>query len=563
MHSAAEPPEKRENQKVVAKGCSSCGNRGVCKTLPRDGGTTMKSFLLRFAALVAGVLQGFDRLVLKGKLPQLYGPNGMHAYCGRNRIRREDFKIHADGVTKKLLGASLVCEAKRLNRYLYLNSSKADKEKVAREFAAKHRVEQGLVCVLQCVEPCWTFDIAENAKGTPTIVGERGKCSHLYHYYIDPKFGWMYVRLQTWFPFEIQVGINGREWLSRQMDAEQLSYLRSDNKFLCVADWRRAQQLFDGQLQTDWVAEMDRLRQQVHPLHPEILGQMPVQYNWTVFQSEWATDIAFRSQKVVETWFERWLREAFLSYDSVDVLRFLGRTGRIYPKKRMLIETSVHDRFEGKRIKHFVGHNSLKLYTHANVLRSETTINNAEEVQVFRTTTNDPEAEAAWRPLRRSVVDMPLRAEFGQETNERYLEALATTAETRTIKELAEPLTCRVPGPTGKTGKSPRQVRGLNPLAREDAALLTAVSDPKWMVNGLRNRDLVAMLYDTPSEDAKELRRRSSRITRLLRLLRAHGLIVKIPKTHRYQIASEGRIKIQSLLACRNASPDTLITNAA
>jgi hypothetical protein len=526
----------------------------------------MKAFLQRFASLVAGVLQGFDRLVFKGKLRQLYAPEGMNAFCGRNRIDRENFKAHADGVTKKIFKASLVSEAKRLHRYCYLKSSKTDKEEVAREIAAKHSVEQGLVCVLQCVEPCWTFDIAQKGKGTPMIRGERGKCSHLYHYYIHPKFGWMYVRLQTWFPFEIQVGLNGREWLSRQMDAEKLRYLRSDNKILCVDDWQRAQQLLDEQLQTDWVSELDRLQQQVHPLHPGHLGLMPVNYNWTVFQSEWATDVSFRSQKVLEKWFERWLREAFLTYDSVDVLRFLGRSGLIFPKGRMSVETSVHDRFEGKRIKHCVDHNSLKLYTHCNVLRPETTINNADEVRVLRPPANDPDGSVDWRPLRWTVADLPLRATLGQESNERYLEALATIAETRTVKELAEPLTRRVPEPASKSGKAARpvrQVRGLNPLATEDAALLTAISDPKWMVNGLRNRDLVAMLYSTETQDAKERRRRSSRITRLLRLLRAHGLLEKIPKTHRYQVIPEARTNIQALLACRNANPDKLTSNAA
>jgi len=67
--------------------------------------------------------------------------------------------------------------------------------------------------------------------------------------------------------------------------------------------------LFDEQLQTDWVSELDRLQQQVHPLHPGHLGQMPVKYNWTVFASEWRRT-AFRSQDVLEPWFDRWLRQA-------------------------------------------------------------------------------------------------------------------------------------------------------------------------------------------------------------------------------------------------------------
>ena len=100
-------------------------------------------------------------------------------------------------------------------------------------------------------------------------------------------------------------------------------------------------------------------------------------------------------------------------------------------------------------------------------------------------------------------------------------------------------------------------------VVREDAALLTAISNPNWMIKGLRNRDLVSMLYSTDAEDPQERRRRSNRVTRLLRLLRAHGLLEKIPRSHRYEVSPEARTRIQALLACRNANPDQLITNAA
>ena len=93
-----------------------------------------------------------------------------------------------------------------------------------------------------------------------TIRGEPGRCSHLYHYYLHPQFGWLYVRLQTWFPFEIQVYLNGREWLARQLDAAGLCYQRSDNKFLWVSDWQRAQELFDQQLQMNSPQLLDGLR---------------------------------------------------------------------------------------------------------------------------------------------------------------------------------------------------------------------------------------------------------------------------------------------------------------
>jgi hypothetical protein len=108
----------------------------------------MNAFLQRFGALVVGILQGFDRLVFKGKLRYLYGPEGMHAFFGLNRIRREDFKTYVAGITKQVLDASLVGEAKKLKRFRYLRSSSTDKEQTARQIAAEHGVEQGLVCVL-------------------------------------------------------------------------------------------------------------------------------------------------------------------------------------------------------------------------------------------------------------------------------------------------------------------------------------------------------------------------------------------------------------------------------
>ncbi len=70
---------------------------------------------------------------------------------------------------------------------------------------------------------------------------------------------------------------------------------------------------------------------------------------------------------------------------------------------------------------------------------------------------------------------------------------------------------------------------------------MAIISDPTWMIQGLRNRDVVAALYPKQTDDASERRRRSAHVTHLLRLLRAHGLLEKISGTHRYQIPEEAR----------------------
>ena len=83
------------------------------------------------------------------------------------------------------------------------------------------------------------------------------------------------------------------------------------------------------------------------------------------------------------------------------------------------------------------------------------------------------------------------------------------------------------------------------------------------MINGLRNRDLRALLFPTQSADPKEQRKRSAAVTRKLRLLQAHGLLQKIPHTHRYLVTEPGRAAITALLAARNASAQLLIQHAA
>ena len=104
-----------------------------------------------------------------------------------------------------------------------------------------------------------------------------------------------------------------------------------------------------------------------------------------------------------------------------------------------------------------------------------------------------------------------------------------------------------------------RRVRALNPLAAADAALLKAVSGHEFLTSGFRNRDLRRLLYGAEGEEPAEQRRRSAAVTRQLRLLRAHGLIAKVSRTHRYLVTAPGRQALTALLAARNANTDQLI----
>jgi hypothetical protein len=251
----------------------------------------METFLGALGHLVLGVLHGFDRLVFRGHLRQLSYERGMECYLSANRVLLKDFKAHVIERTAELIDASLA-EAHRLNRPVpYLSSSKTSKEDEARRIAVQDQIHEGLICVFKCVEPCWTFEVHRNRERRMLeLKGKQGKCSFLYHYYMHPVFGFMHARIQTWFPYAIQVCLNGREWLARQMDRAGLAYQRRGNKFLDVGDLAKAQSLLDRQLRESWPRRLGEILHRIHPTHPHLLGRMPVDYYWSVYQSEWASD---------------------------------------------------------------------------------------------------------------------------------------------------------------------------------------------------------------------------------------------------------------------------------
>ena len=430
-----------------------------------------------------------------------------------------------------------------------------------------------------------SFAIHKNHHTKKLEIGYRQrKCLHLYHYQMHPVFGFMHARIQTWFPFRVYVCINGREWLARQMDQIQLHYVKRDNTFTWLEDIAQAQALFDQQLRSNWPSLLGGLAEALNPAHAAIFAKYPCRYYWSVSDSEWATDVMFRSRAALEAVYPRLLRYAVTTFGAVDILRFLGQpvpaSGKVPHRCRHEISTNLRERSEGMRIKHWLNGNSLKLYDKFSNLRAENTVRDPGDFKVYRAAEGDPEGPKDWRPLRKGIADLHRRAEVGQAANERYLEALAAVHDATPLRQLVEPLcrpaleparravspTAPAPEPTTTAASTPtaarvsrpRRVRALNPLAAADAALLEAVSRHEFLINGLRNRDLRRLLYGAQEVAAPEERRRSAAVTRQLRLLRGHGLIHKVPKTHRYMVSANGRQAITALLAARNASVEAL-----
>ena len=490
----------------------------------------MKEFIEKHSGDVVGVLSGWDRVRFRGTIRMLAWVDGMGTYLNRAGVLLKDFGAFVDGKSSCLKKAVEARAAELGRPVIYVSSSHQCKEDLALEIARKDGIKEGLVCVLTAVEPCMSFVIGKDPEKKKLVLKSAlRKCLFLYGYLIDEAFGWLSVRIQSWYPFTVQVCVNGREWLGRQMDRAGIRYERRDNCFSWIEDPAKAQALMEGMQRINWPPELERILGQVSPGHSALTAEWPLPIYWSAQETEWATDVMFKSTAALEAIYPPLARGAIVSYGSGDVMRFLGR--KLVGQFKGQVQSDFKRRPEGVRVKHRIGANSIKVYDkQGSVLRVETTINDPHDFKTFRTKESDPGGPKDWRVVRRGVADLHRRAEVSQSSNERYLDALAALDTAKPLGEFLKPI-CRP-----RIFKGHRN-RGLRPWSEEDQALLEVINRGEFLTTGFRNRDLAAHLAGKDDDP----RRTSGRISRCLRMLRAHKLIRKIPKTHRYQMTPLGR----------------------
>jgi hypothetical protein len=515
-----------------------------------------ESFLSKFGQKITGILSGFDRVRFRGTLRLLFQPAAMERYLNSCGVLIKEFKNFAESVTAKVKAAAYGAAAKAKRPTQYIRDPKLSKEDYARQIALEDGINEGLIALFSALEPCYSYSVrGDRASKQIHLVIEPRMCTHFYHYFMHADFGLMHVRVQSWFPFTVEVCLNGREWLGRQMDRAGIGYKQADNCFIKLEDPAAAQALLDEQLHTNWPQVLAQLLNQAHPLHTEICAPLGQGYYWSASQTEYATDVIFAQAQELASLYPQFLHHAIGSFASPDVLRFLGRSRPTRCRGQMT--STLKHRPEGIRVRHSVNGNSLKMYDkEGQVLRVEMTMNHPEQFKVYRATESDPEQKLSWHRLRLGVADLWRRAQISQAANHRYLEALASVTGSTPLHQEALGI-CRAIVVKGQ------RYRALNPWTAQDGALLEAISRGEFALSGLRNRDLRTLLYPSKSTSKAQQRRQAAAITRRLALLRAHGILRKLSGTHRYQLSSRGRRILTALLAARNADVDQLTKMAA
>lgn len=497
----------------------------------------MTTFESIHASAIAGKLVAPDRILFKGHLSGLMPDGAFQRFLARQGVLLKDFKPYVERATQALKAHAqrLAADAGRPFEYLacaYTAARGNSKEDHARHIAERDGITEGLIAVFSTLEPAMSFEVRGNAT-THRLEVRRAKrrCLVFYFYYVDRELGFMHARIQSWFPFTVQVYVNGREYIARQLARRGVAFDRYDNAIVQVADLHLAQKFARRLVERDWVRTLDSIARRINPWLSVVQRAGFGGYYWVADQCEIATDVLFKSRAALASLAPDLFETGMLTFGADDVLRFLGR--KHHPAFTGEVTSDHKRRPEGRRVKHRVRGNSIKMYDKWSVLRIETTINHPRDFKVLRTYDTDHGIARRWVPMNKGVSNLPRYLEVAAAANDRYLEALAGVTPTRDAVRQLDAL-CK---PHTQQG---RRIPRLQPISPEACLLFQAVLHGEHAIHGFRNRDLQRLLYTRPPNSNAEATRRTARVSRLIAKLRGHGLVSKVQRSRLYRVSAAG-----------------------
>lgn len=519
----------------------------------------MDSFVQRFSDKIKGTLCGFDRIVFKGSFRHLMFAKGVAAFLSSKGVLNKNYKDWVMSQSRTLIRRAEELAMEKTGEPARPFKTSERKEEVAHRAQTQREIKEGLIGVWSAVESCYSYKARyDEQAGFPQIHSYATKCKHLYFYLDHPVFGFMSIRLQTWFPYSIQIALNGREWLRRSLDCKGIDYIAQGNKFLYLSDYEMAQNELSVQTQTQFQDVLDPFARLVFPDKNQILGSL-ARYYWSLWQSEWATDYIFDSAQSLQPLTDHILHHAWISGHSERVLRYMGKpvspNGQPHPLAEPELMSRLSEWYDGKRVRHWLNQNSVKIYNEQNVLRVETTLNNPGDFRIWRHSDKKPDEPKKRLPMRKGIADIPQRAQISADINRRVSEQLAGMETTTPIKDQLINLT----RPVHKNG---RKARALD-LFGKDRELLLALSDPAFALNGITNKKLQELLRASAWANGKSGNALSGRISRHLRILRAHGILRKMPNQNRYLLTPKGQQSVTTLSMVLESSSEQLMKVAA
>jgi len=486
--------------------------------------STSPSIIERYTDEIVGVLGCFDRLIVTGTLPDCCHAGAMQAELVRRKMPFFDY-----GKLVNPLRNMLHENAQRLAREAGIEIEAVRKPKTFRkeariaEILEKRGDRPGLVHIFSAPESCTCFKPWHNkATGKTSMQVSSGRCAHFYFYFIDELLGLCYLRVQTWAPFRLQFYCNGHNWLAGLLRRAKIPFTQQDNAFVEIAGFARAQELADAFDPGVLHRRLDKLAQLYCPVQQEF----PSGWHWSIMQVEYATDIIFRRPECLKPLYECLTRRAIHTVKADDIATFLGRNG-LNPNYQGEGGSRYNLLIEGSRLRHSLGHTSIKMYDKFNhVLRIETTTSDVGFFKHHRQVEHrNGSVTMENAPVQKTIYSLGIVRELLAAANRRYLDFISALEDDstgrRSLDQVARPV----------RDEAGRPHRGINFFHEPDLALMLAVLRGEHTVSGLT---------------ARRLRRQvpgwsGGKVSRAIRRFRELGLLKKVAGTFKYYLTALGR----------------------
>jgi hypothetical protein len=392
------------------------------------------------------------------------------------------------------------------------------KDAVAADLRAKFAPREGVVFVGKAQEKCTVYrtEKRHNPKKNTSyawIVKSTALVNNYYFYCVDENFGPFFLKFCSYFPYNAKLCLNGHEYAKRQLEREGIRYQALDNGIQSCADPRRLQSICDS-LSAGKIDALLRkwLRRLPHPF-PARDRQAGYRYQISILQIELSLTQVLDRPVSGRIFFEDVIRE---NLDigrpkQVQLIFDRGVTKTTPGSFRTRVITdgvipSLHIDYKGTRIKQY--------HKEGQALRSETTINNTKDFYVGK-----------------SLRNLPTLRQIGFAANRRLLEVETITHDSILAEETFQQLN----RPRIVDDQRVSALRFADPMVQAvwNALLLFDLLPAGFSNHELRSN--LAALLGQPVE-----RFTPGRMTYQLRRLRLHGLIERIPKTHRYHLTGFG-----------------------
>jgi hypothetical protein len=462
-------------------------------------------------------VEGIDRMYLNVYVPGLQREQGVVNFFRFHRGNQFVSSALMDPISKDLVAA--LEKYARQEKVPVVQFRKGQrKDDIATEQRKKFKKTEGVVFIGQAQEktPVFRTERRRNEKtgvSYPWIVRSTAMVNHFYIYCMDRDFGPFFLKFCTYFPYNAKLCLNGHEYAKQQLAKKGIGFKALDNGVLECDDAKRLQAICDG-LSAEKIDALLRKWLRLLP-HPFTAADRKAGYRYQVsmLQTEFSLTQVLDRPITGRVFFEEVIRENLdigrpgqvqLIFDRRVTARTPGRF-----RTRVITDgvvPSLHVDYKNTRIKQY--------HKEGRALRTETTINNTRDFGIGKLLKN-----------------LPALRQIGFQANRRLLDVQRVSHDCA----IGEDAFDKVVRPAEVDGQRASALRFGDPRVQALFSVLVVFS---LQCRGFNNREVRVLLAQLLGLDPANYP--IGRMTYDLRRLRLHGIIERIPHSHRYQLTTDG-----------------------